>query len=589
MIGCTSRDRLRQALKSGVLAMAMVSGLVAGALVRPVDGGMASAMAAGYHVYTCRTPSGGSAVADGWTPSVSDSEHDQTSNTCATGGGLVAGLDSHATHPAIKDRATWAFHAPPGESIKAAALWRAGDAVGGANFATGAYYMFWLSTVANTGPETKVLDACESDEGCLTRGSMTSPFASENSLTVPGEAGNNNYISLNASCGILTVEQPCSAVEGDKNGYAAVVELFAADITLTQTTAPTVSGVEGGLASLATVGGASDVGFDAADTGSGVYEVVFQVDGELVQRQVLDENGGRCRDVGQTTDGLPAFLYTQPCLASLSVDVPFDTTRIANGQHHLVVSVTDAAGNSTPVLDREIVVSNNAALGPEPASARGPGNGDEPSERATLTARWKSTANARLTSAYGEARTIEGRVTGPDGSGIADAAIEVTATPAAAGAHPVTLPTARTTSDGRWTLRLPRDLSSCSLLIAYRSHLGDAQPAATRGLALGVSAGVMLQITPRVVSAGHSIVFSGRLPGGPIPPGGKQVLLEARSPGSGWVEFHVARANAKGRFTYSYRFRFPGPVNYQFRALCEHEADYPFLVGASSVVKVRER
>jgi hypothetical protein len=449
--------------------------------------------------------------------------------------------------------------------------------------------MFWLSTVANTGSGTKVLEACESDEGCLTRGNVSSPFASENRVTMSEEAGSNNYISLNASCGVLTVEQPCSAVEGDKNGYAAVVELFAADITLTQTTAPTVSGVEGGLASLATVGGASDVGFDAADPGSGVYEAVFQVDGEVVQRQVLNENGGRCRDVGQTTDGLPAFLYTQPCPASLSVDVPFDTTQIANGQHHLVVSVMDAAGNSMPVLDREIVVANGVTPGPEPASMRGPGNGDDPSERATLTARWKSTTSARLTSAYGEARTIEGRVTRPDGTGIADATIDVTATPAAAGAHPVTLFTPRTAGDGRWSLRLPRSLSSCSLLIAYRSHLGDAQPAATRGLALGVSAGVLLQIAPRIASAGHSIAFSGRLPGGPIPPGGKQVLLEARSPGSGWVEFHVARANAKGRFAYSYRFRYPGPVAYQFRVVCEHEADYPFLTGVSNVVKVSER
>ena len=50
---------------------------------------------------------------------------------------------------------------------------------------------------------------------------------------------------------------------------------------------------------------------------------------------MLDENGGRCRDVGQTSDGLPAFLYVQPCLASVSADVGFDTTRLANGTHHL--------------------------------------------------------------------------------------------------------------------------------------------------------------------------------------------------------------------------------------------------------------
>ena len=38
--------------------------------------------------------------------------------------------------------------------------------------------------------------------------------------------------------------------------------------------------------------------------------------------------------------------------------MPFDTTGLSNGAHHLVVSVLDAAGNSAPVLDREIDVDN---------------------------------------------------------------------------------------------------------------------------------------------------------------------------------------------------------------------------------------
>ena len=97
------------------------------------------------------------------------------------------------------------------------------------------------------------------------------------------------------------------------------------------------------------------------DPGSGVYEAVFSVDGHVVQSTVVDENGGRCRNVGQTTDGLPAFLYVQPCLGSVSADVPFDTTRVSNGAHHLIVSVIDAAGNAAPVLDRQITVANPPA------------------------------------------------------------------------------------------------------------------------------------------------------------------------------------------------------------------------------------
>ncbi len=63
-----------------------------------------------------------------------------------------------------------------------------------------------------------------------------------------------------------------------------------------------------------------------------MYEALFSVDGQLVQSSVVDEDGGRCRSVGAAPDGTPAFLYVQPCLGSVSVDVPFDTTAVANGR-----------------------------------------------------------------------------------------------------------------------------------------------------------------------------------------------------------------------------------------------------------------
>ena len=89
-----------------------------------------------------------------------------------------------------------------------------------------------------------------------------------------------------------------------------------------------------------------------------MYQAIFTVDGHVVQETAINENGGHCRNVGQTTDGLPAFLYLQPCLKSLTADVGFDSTRVSNGPHHLVVSVSDAAGNTATVLDRSIVVEN---------------------------------------------------------------------------------------------------------------------------------------------------------------------------------------------------------------------------------------
>jgi hypothetical protein len=67
------------------------------------------------------------------------------------------------------------------------------------------------------------------------------------------------------------------------------------------------------------------------------------------------------------------------------------------------------------------------------------------------------------------------------------------------------------------------------------------------------------------------------------------LVLEARSPGGSWLEFDVVRSDARGRYRARYRFKFAGPASYQFRVLCEAEADYPFATGSSRVVGVFER
>ena len=138
-------------------------------------------------------------------------------------------------------------------------------------------------------------------------------------------------------------------------------------------------------------------------------------------------------------------------------------------------------------------------------------------------------------------------------------------------------------------MSLPRGESSRTLSFAYRAHIGDALPVATRTLTLGVRAGVSLSVAPRTASVGRSIFFRGVLQGAPLPAGGKQLVLEARSQGGAWIEFDVIRTGAHGRYRASYRFKFPGPARYQFRVLSKQEADFPFLEATSNVVAVKER
>jgi len=482
-----------------------------------------------------------------------------------------------------------------------ASLWRAGDTDGGAT--ANATYQFWIAAPS----QTSIVDECISALNCNGKGDSQQPLSIANQVVVSG-AHLGSHIYINASCGGATEPEPyeCKPGSGDPNGYAAVVYLYAADLTLEQTAGPSAGGVGGELASAPSISGTSDVTFTATDPGSGVYKVAFSIDGQVVQTAAPDENGGRCKNVGQTTDGLPAFLYLQPCPASVSADLGFDTTRVANGTHHLVVSVIDAAGNAAPVLDRNVTIANPippgaSALGSGPAGSSGQTsgtngtagptapNGSNASAQAVLAVSWTATRRERLSTRYGRAQTITGQLTAPGGAPIGGAQIDLVALPSYAGARSIAMPSPYTGQDGRFAVNLPGGISSRTLRFAYRSHLGDTLSAATRTLTLSVEAGIALSISPRTASVGHSIFFRGRLLGGSIPRGGKQLVLEARSPGGSWMEFNVIRADSRGRYRARYRFRFPGPARYQFRVLSEAEAAYPFAPGASNVVGVRER
>jgi hypothetical protein len=194
-----------------------------------------------------------------------------------------------------------------------------------------------------------------------------------------------------------------------------------------------------------------------------------------------------------------------------------------------------------------------------------------------------------LSSGFGRRHEIVGKLAAAGGAPISSAMVEVAATPASAGAATAAMTSVHTDGEGRFVLTLPPGVSSRTLRFAYRSHIGDAAPAATATLTLSVRAGLTLSISPRTASVGRSIYFKGRLLGGPVPRTGKLLVLEARAPGGRWIEFDDVRTNARGVYRASYRFKFSGPASYQFRVLSEPESDYPYAQGASNTVAVSER
>jgi hypothetical protein len=326
----------------------------------------ASALAGKYHAYTCRTPSGTAAPADGWSSEKKGAiSFDYTENTCEKGGSLFGALSDKSTHP-VEDEATWFLTVPSFAKTVGATLWRAGNGDGGeGSFNT---YEYWIES-----PKFKIFDSCVYSFGCHEgKGNEEQPLAEANKVEVPSANLSSNIYAVASCVGSKGTE--CEGGKGDKNGYAAAIHIYAADIILEQTAGPSASNVSGPLATETPVHGISNLVFNATDPGAGVYQAVFTVDEKVVQSTVVNENGGHCKNVGQTKDGLAAFLYLQPCLQTVNgADVGFDTSQVSNGLHHLVVTVTDPAGNSATVLDREIEVSNKWAIQstPNPSGAKG--------------------------------------------------------------------------------------------------------------------------------------------------------------------------------------------------------------------------
>jgi hypothetical protein len=569
--------RWRPRMAVGVLAAC----LLAGPGPAPARGGTFTAL-------TCHGPSGSAISTRGWTVGKAEGEYITYGASCAGGGegsfGLTMGPDPTGNYR-NGDVDTMTYFVPAGLSILGYSLQL--DAFSGpctvANGPNGLQCAdgFGAVFVEHTGQSDPNYDYRNLGEGAAKR------------TVGAGELSGVDSVTVGVSCDPgQDLEYPCPGT-ADPEARALV---SGGSFALLDSTVPAVANVTGSLLAAGTLTGTDTINFTASDSGGGVYSATVLVDGQQVLQKVPNTNGGLCVNLAPSASATMAFAAPQPCPAIENVSLDVNTTQIPAGQHHLQVLATDAAGDTAVAYDGTIATdgppsgeATAGSIGPgSPIALRGPANGTNASDQARLTARWQSTAKSTRTSRYGQADRITGRLTSTTGQPISGAALDVSETPAEQGAKTVRLAGVRTDSTGGWALTLPRGVSSGALRFAYRSHVDDTVPVATATLALRVHAGIGLRIAPRVTSVGHRILFTGVLRGTPIPPGGKQLVLEASSGGE-WVEFRTITTDARGRYHASYRFKLPGPVAYRFRVYAPHEADFPFLEGTSHIVTVYER
>jgi hypothetical protein len=168
-------------------------------------------------------------------------------------------------------------------------------------------------------------------------------------VSLPTNRGGNFYAG--ALCGGTNG----SCTSGASENAWAYAQVVWARLVLFNSSSPGASGFAGSLLS-PNAFGTADVSFTASDPGGpGVYNVTAKVDGTTVYAANPDTNSGHCVSVGtDTASGAFMFDWQQPCPTTEFVDVPVSTAGLVDGRHQLTVAVTDAAQNTSTVLNETI-------------------------------------------------------------------------------------------------------------------------------------------------------------------------------------------------------------------------------------------
>ena len=156
---------------------------------------------------------------------------------------------------------------------------------------------------------------------------------------------------------------------GGSDGYWARAQVNAAHLLLSNAAAPQGTAFSGS-ALQPHARGVAHLVFTATDAGGpGIYAVTAVVDGQPVFSGTPNTNNGACVPVGTDASGALMFDFAQPCPATEVVDVPVPTAGLPDGSHALALTVTDAARNSSTVLDQNITTSNPQTT-PNPSGRR---------------------------------------------------------------------------------------------------------------------------------------------------------------------------------------------------------------------------
>lgn len=534
-----------------------------------------AALANQYHVFSCEDPyTGQGAPADDWTYDQGTNGYgDGAGSSCSGGGGAIsAWLDGGVTH-GFAEGGYATFNAPGAMTIAAFSLWR--------YEAAGPYQPFAApaDNIAYNPGNVSIEGLCAESLGCWTKGTNQARVVPANQVGASGLVG-VTQIQASAVCGGGPGTSYVCPTSNAENGNSAEVDIYAADLLLNDPTVPSLSNVTGPLVSGATLSGNASISFTASDSGGpGIYSAWISVDGHAGASQILDTNGGACRSLGATSDGLRSFNDPQPCKPQVSATLTLNTATLSPGAHSVLVTVDDASGDAATVWDGTITVASpTPAVAPvAPAAPAAPvPNGLPACERSSLSVSVKG-QRSRAVIRYGNQATVTGLLR-CDTAPIASASVVVLGRGLST--------TVVTAADGRFSYPVPAGPSR-RLTFSYRAYSDDSTSSASARATILVIPHIKLRITPGRTHNDGTITWRGSVPDGPYPSSGVTLLVEVKE-GRRWQPFDQVVAE-RGRFTYRYTFlRTSEPTTYMFRVALPAggSAGYDYQPGGSNAIAV---
>lgn len=505
-------SRLVRVMRRSAVIAAVVAGIGAG-----------GAEAATYTQYVCRAGSA-LAPADGFALAASGGTFG--GDACLSGGNLTAGLSSRTSSTFV----SLGYTPPADVTLVGLTVDRFTRNV---NSGSGAIYELRATT-----------DRCDPASGCS---GLSGQFVQQGSLS---EA-------------LFRLGCPSSGCVGQVGVNNPELIITSAQMTLGDDFRPTITvppSTEGEFEGLRTLF------FEATDRGGGIYEAELLVDGVQHYRGVPDDNNGSCKT---------PFVKQVPCKLAVKASVPFDTTKVSNGQRSLTLNVYDATGENVATYGPVMVTVDNPGAPPAPPVTGGSDGAPQTTAARIVPAR----AKRLLRRGASQPTVAQGKLVDANGAPVPGAPVQVLAALDVPGAKEKALASATTGADGTYRIVVP---PGPSRRISVRAEGAEPWRFRTR-----VPAPIRVLPSRKRLDNGEKLVLSAYLNGQRRRAWAADVAFQVKI-GRQWRTFARKAFDKRGLAQVAHRFKVTFQrMTYRFRAVALKRRRFPFENAASPVVPVR--